>query len=363
VLFLTSNGIGNFNECPRCKHNGKHGWKKKWPIEKFDELVNDNLRLKCCGPCTGAKFTWSPFVGTFFGNSLLKKRDILRLVYFWANGITIDQTKQMTGHAENTVARHFRFLREVCVADLINRGAQNKIGGLGVVVEIDESKYGKRKYHRGHRVDGNWVFGAIERLYDWERGKYFAGRFILLVVPDRTEETLGRIIKAFIRPGSLIISDCYSSYSKIKDYEDENVIPLPHLVRYDSTGQVAKMQKMFHHQTVNHTYTYKDPITGAYTNTIEGHWRVLKCCIPKKLYADAHKLQEYLYEQQWEKIPRIQKTGKFFGMIECLQYVTFDKEKRNVSYTLIDQESLALSSKLYSNVPDSSALHWNTELS
>jgi hypothetical protein len=37
-----------------------------------------------------------------------------------------------------------------------------KIGGNGVIVEIDESKFGKRKYNRGHRVDGVWVVGGVE---------------------------------------------------------------------------------------------------------------------------------------------------------------------------------------------------------
>lgn len=36
------------------------------------------------------------------------------------------------------------------------------IGGSGIVAENDESKIGKRKYHRGKRFDGVWVFGGIE---------------------------------------------------------------------------------------------------------------------------------------------------------------------------------------------------------
>jgi hypothetical protein len=227
--------------------------------------------------------------------------------------------------------KFYRFLREVCVADLLNRGDQNMIGGRGIVVEIDESKYGKRKYHRGKRVEGNWVFGAIERLYDYEKNKYFAGQFVLLVVEDRTEETLGSIIKSFIRPGSFIISDCWSAYNAIGIYEEENVPPLPHLIQYDGDGTISKKQKLFDHQTVNHTYFYKDPISGAYTNTIEGHWRVSKRRIPTKLYADAALLQEHLFEHQWEKIPRVQKLGRFYGMLDCLKYVKYDT-KSIVSY-------------------------------
>ncbi|KAG0442322.1 hypothetical protein DMUE_0356 [Dictyocoela muelleri] len=37
------------------------------------------------------------------------------------------------------------------------------IGGDQLVVEIDESKFGKRKYNRGHRVRGTWVVGGVER--------------------------------------------------------------------------------------------------------------------------------------------------------------------------------------------------------
>ena len=36
-------------------------------------------------------------------------------------------------------------------------------------MEIDESKFGRRKFYRGHKVDGCWVFGVIEQ----ESGKVF----------------------------------------------------------------------------------------------------------------------------------------------------------------------------------------------
>jgi hypothetical protein len=33
---------------------------------------------------------------------------------------------------------------------------KGRIGGENVIVEIDESKFGKRKYHRGHPVEDAW---------------------------------------------------------------------------------------------------------------------------------------------------------------------------------------------------------------
>ena len=41
---------------------------------------------------------------------------------------------------------------------------QQWVGGPGHIVEIDESKFGKRKYNKGHPVgDKSWVFGGICR--------------------------------------------------------------------------------------------------------------------------------------------------------------------------------------------------------
>ena len=48
------------------------------------------------------------------------------------------------------------------------------------MVEIDESKFGKRKYNVGRVVEGQWVFGGICRETQ---------QFFMVPVPDRTSDT------------------------------------------------------------------------------------------------------------------------------------------------------------------------------
>ena len=52
------------------------------------------------------------------------------------------------------------YLRDVCNYTVMQESKQ--IGGPGIHVEFDESKFGKRKYYRGKRVKGQWVFGGRE---------------------------------------------------------------------------------------------------------------------------------------------------------------------------------------------------------
>lgn len=117
-----------------------------------------------------------------------------------------------------------------------------KIGGLGKIVEIDESKFGKRKYHRGHHIEGQWVFGG------YERG---TGRVFMVVVEDRKATTLVPLIERWIEKGTTIISDCWKAYDKL-----------------DKEG--------YQHLTVNHSILFKNPETGAHTNAIESSWRHAK---------------------------------------------------------------------------------------
>ena len=75
------------------------------------------------------------------------------------------------------------------------------IGGEGIEVQIDESKFAKRKYHQGHRAGySSWVFRGINKNKN---------RFAV-VVQNRKEETFLPLTKQYIGPGSHIKSDILS---------------------------------------------------------------------------------------------------------------------------------------------------------
>jgi hypothetical protein len=41
-------------------------------------------------------------------------------------------------------------------------GKSRKIGSPNKTAEVDESKFGRRKYNRGHKVKGQWVVIGVE---------------------------------------------------------------------------------------------------------------------------------------------------------------------------------------------------------
>jgi hypothetical protein len=120
--------------------------------------------------------------------------------------------------------------------------SSEKLGGPGNTVEIDESCFGRRKYHRERFRNTMWVFGGVERE---------SGRTFLIPLPDRSADTLLNIIHTWIEPGTTIISDYWGAYRRLGD-------------------------DGYRHETVNHSLCFVDPWTGAHTNTMEATWRHVK---------------------------------------------------------------------------------------
>ncbi|KCZ81350.1 hypothetical protein H312_01231 [Anncaliia algerae PRA339] len=93
-------------------------------------------------------------------------------------------------------------------------------------------------------------------------------------VPNILRETLIPIIQAYIRQGSVIISDCARVYDSL---------------RFEG----------YTHFTVNHTEIFVDPITGATTNHVESKWQKLKEKCKSRYGTHRTILKSYLGEFMW----------------------------------------------------------------
>ena len=128
-----------------------------------------------------------------FSGSRLSIEKVLALTYAWAHNFTSSQAVHGTSLGDEqtsteTVVDWYHYCREVCAERIMKYHAE-AIGGPGTTVEIDESKFGKMKYHRGRYVKGQWVFGGICR----ERKASF-----LVPVERRVKDTLLPIIHTHI---------------------------------------------------------------------------------------------------------------------------------------------------------------------
>ncbi|XP_055948295.1 uncharacterized protein LOC129981472 [Argiope bruennichi] len=204
---------------------------------------------------------------SWFANSRMDLSTVLLATAMWVKGCTHSFIMEEADIARQTATDWMSFCREVCVCMLVNESV--KLGGPGKIVEIDESKFGKRKYNKGKMVEGAWVFGGVER---------YSNKCFMTVVQDRTSETLLSVLKEWVIPGSTVMSDCWKSYDCLSE-------------------------EGFVHLTVNHSLTFKDPDTGAHTNSIEGTWAACKRSL-KGTRRVKDGMDGYLAEYIWRRCHR-----------------------------------------------------------
>jgi len=98
---------------------------------------------------------------SFFAGCRLPYSKILLIGYIWLCKSPVSCAISISGCSSHTICEFYYEFREL-VSNIFET-EDTSIGGENIIVEVDESKLGKRKYNRGHKVEGVWVVGGIER--------------------------------------------------------------------------------------------------------------------------------------------------------------------------------------------------------
>jgi transposase-like protein len=269
---ITYGLIGIYKHCPNCF--------------RICTLTKRNL-ASCSGltfDCSACHYRFSAFLKTIFYHSKLSIQKILLIAYCFAYKFNLQQAKQETQTSEQTISSFYSIFRKYCE----NWNAGHQIGGIGTIVECDETFYARQKYHVGHLPTSQvWVVGGICR----ETKEMFLKR-----VPNRSTATLQPLLLLKIVPGTLVITDKWRAY---------NFMDLP--------------PSPFAHFTVNHSKNFVDPLTGAHTQTIERSWievkmdKLLSRGIPVDLI-DSH-LEEFM----WRRSVKLSGNDKFEMTLKLLK--------------------------------------------
>jgi transposase-like protein len=171
--------------------------------------------------------------------------------------------------SEGTVCNANHLFRSICIRHNLENPCT--LGGPGIIVEIDETVITRPKSYIGSQMGqaNQWMLGGFERG---------SGRVFIVPVENRTKETLIPIIQKYIRPGSIIYSDGWSSYTCL-----------------------PTLPEGYEHYTVNHSQNFIDPETGACTNSIEQEWQKLKSRHKKQYGTSRGALLGYIEQHIWRK--------------------------------------------------------------
>lgn len=146
LAWMDANGVIQYpKECPACGHEGLR------PVSK-DLSKPGRFTIRCrsraCGrkSGTGRNFSTSLLTTSILSGSRIKKNKFIGLVHEWLLGSKNGYIETALGLGGGTVTDYTNYLREAVTADLLMND-DCMIGGPGITVQIDESKFGKRKYN------------------------------------------------------------------------------------------------------------------------------------------------------------------------------------------------------------------------
>jgi transposase-like protein len=266
---IKNNYINKYLKCDKCGKDTTLNFKKKLYVCKF---------YKC-------RKAFSPLRNTIFNKLRLPINIQLHILYLFLGKAPSSFISSSLQISKNTVSSYNKIYRiYIKNKQILNK--TNKIGGRNEIVEIDETKIAKRKYNKGHKVEGAWIIGGIQRSRLKNKIKNENKQMFLVPIEERNIENIDEIIKRHIKKGTTIYTDCWKGYNNLKNIG-------------------------YKHKTVNHSKNFKDPITGVHTNTIEGTWNGLKqSIIPRN--RNKKNIILHLKEYQWRKKNRENNIWKNF---------------------------------------------------
>jgi hypothetical protein len=202
----------------------------------------DGLRFRCRKrSCEKEK---SIRVGSFFEGSKLSLSKCMLFLHLWAKGYSEKLILEDFDFSKVTIVDWSRFCRELCVEYF--ETSDQRIGGPGQIVEIDETLIVRRKYNRGRVLRSGWLFGGIERRND---GQF---KCFMRMVYDRSSSHLLHLIRQHVLPETHIITDGWGAYNNLA-----------------SIG--------YQHSVVIHEENFVSPDNSdVHTQTIEATWSSLK---------------------------------------------------------------------------------------
>ena len=265
--------LGDDTECDLCGNTYKL---------IYDSTLETGARLLC--PFCNIKK--SIYHNTIFSFGKLQTSTVLKLLYFWSQQESIDRTSFETAVSKPTVINYFQAFRDSCLEYVDH---QPKIGGVGFIVQIDETQYVKRKNEVGRILPNSdiWIFGGI----CVNTNKIFA-----TPVDDRSAGTLLPLIQEHILPGTTIYSDCWAAYNGIR-----------------------KLPQNYSHYTVNHSENFVDPITGTHTQNIERYWLTMKEMRNRHKGVSRSEVESYVAEAVWRHNEGVKNRNSFIKALELIR--------------------------------------------
>ena len=199
---------------------------------------------------------------TWMADSNMTLRSLALLLACWCAQKGIEETRNVTGASRATVMQRFREFRDYAEEKYRQDVSEHPLGGNDRICQVDESLFGKAKYHVGRQLaTQQWAVGA----YDQENS-----RVAVEFTPDRTSESLLGFIASTVQIGITIYTDQWRGYNG-----------LPRIG--------------YPHRTVNHSQEFVSD-AGVHTQGIEGTWGVMKAWLRRRSATQRTTLEGHVHE-------------------------------------------------------------------